>query len=90
MKRYVVIGGQYDSYFYGSFDSLHAAKICATQHEEYWDNWQGWHKPKIYSSRQVELVNNFYGKQYCPKYDATPLYVWDSEAKKWVSGGCYV
>lgn len=48
MKKYIVIGGQYKDYCYGEFDSLHAAKMCATKNAEYWDNWQGWHTPKIY------------------------------------------
>lgn len=53
MKRYQVIGGQYESYWYGESDSLHGAKCIATKHEEYWDNWQGFHKPKIYLSENV-------------------------------------
>ena len=45
MKKYQVIGGQYESSWIGESDSLHGAKILATRNMEYWDNWQGWHKP---------------------------------------------
>ena len=48
MKKYQVIGGQYESCWIGESDSLHGAKIIATRNMEYWDNWQGWHKPCIY------------------------------------------
>jgi hypothetical protein len=53
MKKYQVIGGQYESKWYGESDSLRGAKIIATKHEEYWDNWQGWHKPCIYAAEDV-------------------------------------
>lgn len=48
MKNFAVIGGQYQAYFYGFADTIHAAKILATKNDEYWDNWQGWHTPAIY------------------------------------------
>lgn len=53
MKKYQIIGGQYESRWYGESDSLRGAKIIATKHEEYWDNWQGWHKPAIYDAEDV-------------------------------------
>ena len=53
MKKYQVIGGQYSHVWYGESDSLRGAKIIATKHKEYWDNWQGWQTPKIYKSDDV-------------------------------------
>ena len=53
MKKYQVIGGQYESHWYGESDSLHGAKLIASKHREYWDNWQGWHTPNIYLSADV-------------------------------------
>lgn len=46
--HYIVVGGQYRDCHYGIKPTLHAAKILSTQNAEYWDNWQGWHKPAIY------------------------------------------
>ena len=28
----------------------HGAKLIASKNREYWDNWQGWHTPKIYAA----------------------------------------
>lgn len=56
MKQYQVIGGQYESYWYGESDSLHGAKIIAGKHKEYWDNWQGWHTPRIYKAEDCEEI----------------------------------
>lgn len=58
MKKYQVIGGQYESCYYGESDSLHGAKVIAGKHKEYWDNWQGWHTPHIYLSSDVEEVES--------------------------------
>ena len=58
MKKYQVIGGQYESVWYGESDSLRGAKCIATKNEEYWDNWQGWHKPRIYLSSDVEEIES--------------------------------
>lgn len=58
MKKYQIIGGQYESHWYGESDSLHGARCIATRHKEYWDNWQGWHKPLIYAAEDVvEIVS---------------------------------
>ena len=38
MKRFQVIGGQYESHWYGESDTLRGAKILARRCEEYWDN----------------------------------------------------
>ncbi len=56
MKKYQVIGGQYEPYWYGESDSLHGAKIIAGKNKEYWDNWQGWHTPKIYKAEDCEEI----------------------------------
>lgn len=58
MKKYQVIGGQYESYWYGESDTLHGAKIIATKNAEYWDNWQGWHTPSIYKAEDVKEVES--------------------------------
>jgi len=56
MKKYQVIGGQYEAHWYGESDSLRGAKQIASNHAEYWDNWQGWHTPKIYTRNDVEEI----------------------------------
>ena len=58
MKKYQVIGGQYESIWYGESDSLLGAKRIATKHEEYWDNWQGWHTPKIYLAEDTKRIES--------------------------------
>lgn len=54
MKKYQIIGGQYEQKWYGESDSLRGAKIIAGKHKEYWDNWQGWHVPGIYLAEECE------------------------------------
>lgn len=58
MKRYQVIGGQYESKWYGESDTIRGAKIIATKHQEYWDNWQGWRKPSIYAAEDVVEIES--------------------------------
>lgn len=58
MKKYQVIGGQYETCWYGESDTLRGAKIIATRHEEYWDNWQGFHKPSIFLAEDVEEIES--------------------------------
>lgn len=58
MKKYQVIGGQYESVWYGESDTLRGAKIIAGKHKEYWDNWQGWHTPKIYTAENVKEIES--------------------------------
>lgn len=70
---YCVIGGQYAAYYYGSAPTLLGAKRLARKHEEYWDNWQGWHIPKIYRAEDTELCENFYGEGRCPIPGAVPV-----------------
>lgn len=80
MKKYQVIGGQYEYKWYGESDTLRGAKCIATRNKEYWDNWQGWHKPAIYVCEDVkEIVSR--GRitipdgtmNRVPKEDAEPL-----------------
>lgn len=81
---FYVIGGQYAGYNYGFRKTLHGAKILATRSEEYWDNWQGWHKPCIYRAEDCEKLTNFYGEQMLPIPEAEPVAWWDG--KKWEEG----
>ena len=72
-KNFAVIGGQYEAYFYGFTPTLTGAKRLAGKNLEYWDNWQGWHAPKIYKIDDVEKITNFYGETYAPKDGALPV-----------------
>lgn len=56
MKKYQVIGGQYEPHWYGESDSLRGAKIIAGKHKEYWDNWQGWHTPSVYLAEDCKVI----------------------------------
>ena len=58
MKKYQVIGGQYESVWYGESDTLLGAKQIATKHTEYWDNWQGWHTPDIYLAEDTQVITS--------------------------------
>lgn len=79
-SKYIVIGGQYAAYTYGTAATLTGAKRLASSHAEYWDNWQGWHYPDIYRVEDVESVKTFFGDGYAPKDGALPVAVrrWDS------------
>lgn len=57
-NNYYVIGGQYESICYGGAPTLIGAKRLASRNKEYWDNWQGWHKPKIYAAEDTELIES--------------------------------
>lgn len=83
LKKYVVIGGQYDAYYYGSCDTLLGAKRLASKNAEYWDNWQGWHYPKIYLSEDVRAVENFYGDGFAPAEGAHPVCYRNWDDKTW-------
>lgn len=52
-NNYYVIGGQYEPYCYGGTPTLIGAKRLAGRNMEYWDNHQGWHRPRIYESGDV-------------------------------------
>lgn len=55
-NRYYIIGGQYESICYGGTPTLIGAKRKATKNMEYWDNWQGWHKPSIYRAEDTHVI----------------------------------
>ena len=74
-QNYAVIGGQYAVYCYGFTPTLTGAKRIARKNLEYWDNWQGWHAPKIYKIEDVEKITNFYGETYAPRSGALPVAV---------------
>lgn len=42
----------------GGTPTLIGAKRLASRNMEYWDNWQGWHKPKIYRAEDVQKVTS--------------------------------
>ena len=73
MKKYSVIGGQYNRVKYGESDSLLSAKRLATKNCEYWDNWQGWHTPTVYLTEDVLL----YG------IAADPVCTYNNYTKRW-------
>lgn len=56
IKKYVVIGGQYEHHFYGTTDSLQGAKVLASRNEEFWDNWKGWNTPMIYAGKDCRII----------------------------------
>jgi len=85
--NYYVIGGQYYQYCYGGSASLLGAKQIAAKHDEHWDNWQGWHRPKIYAACDCFLADTqFNGEQMIHKPEAVPVEVYDMDRKKWVAG----
>ena len=61
MKKinYYEIGGQYERICHGGASTLIGAKRIATRNEEYWDNWQGWHKPGIYLAEDTEVIESY-------------------------------
>lgn len=64
--NFYVIGGQYRYHCYGGTPTLIGAKRLANRNQEYWDNWQGWHTPAIYSAEDCEINNDgtVYPKEY--------------------------
>ena len=89
MKKYHVFGGQYERCWYGDTDNLQGAKILASKHMEYWDNWQGFHKPDIYEAKDVRVVEsrnrittNVGSLIHVLVDGAVPYLVWDG--RKWV------
>lgn len=80
--KYYVIGGQYQSFFYGTAKTIEEAKRIAEENAEYWDNWQGWHVPNIYRGEDVVEICNFYGSGYGPKDGSYPSYVGEFDIDK--------
>lgn len=87
-NQFVVIGGQYGSYDYGTTTTLLAAKRLATANEEYWDNWQGVHVPEIYKIEDTKVVVS---KGRLTSYDGQeiripvgkPYMIKNSKTNKW-------
>lgn len=88
-EKYAVIGGQYESYFYGTVKTLSQAKKLADDNIEYWDNFQGWHTPQIY---KIEDTKKIISKGRVTSYDGQeiiipidkPSYVKDTRKGKWI------
>lgn len=81
MKKFVVIGGQYEPNYIGQSDSIHGAKVIAGKNKEYFDNWQGWRTPHIYRAEDCEereangYITLFEGARYIfPKEGAEPIF----------------
>ena len=85
-NRFLVIGGQYEACYYGAAETLMGAKRIASKHDEYWDNWQGFHRPKIYAAEDCVEVENFYGHGYAPDPDKRvfPVSAYDMDLSKWI------
>ncbi len=74
---YYVIGGQYEAFCYGWAKTILGAKRLARKHQEYWDNWQGWHTPDIYAAGDCEPRETLYGRSdYLPMPDASPVAIY--------------
>jgi len=88
MKKYQVIGGQYVFCNYGESDSLLGAKQIAGRHPEYWDNWQGWHKPDIYLSEDCVdgQATEFNYRGIAPKYGAQPVSIFINGNRDYTKG----
>ena len=79
-NNFYVIGGQYETICYGGTPTLIGAKRLANRNKEYWDNWQGWHTPKIYKAEDTEEIESL-GRITTydgliirvPKYNAMPV-----------------
>lgn len=83
-NNYYVIGGQYEFCCYGGSETLHGAKMIAAKHDEYWDNWQGWNRPKIYAAEDCVIAESqFFGEQMTPKHGTTPVAVYDQKKRHW-------
>ena len=89
--NYYIIGGQYRFCCYGSAETIRGAKLIAAKHDEYWDNWQGWHRPRIYAARDCREIETETGKMIVPDRDKTdpviPVAVYDWEKKRWTNRG---
>jgi hypothetical protein len=77
--KYAVIGGQYQSYFYGTFNTLEEAMTARNENEEFHDNHVGYVKPKIWDFEDCHPVNNFYGDGYEPNENAEPIQIDEDE-----------
>lgn len=85
--KYYVIGGQYESHCYGYSESLRGAKAMASRNKEFWDNFQGWNTPRIYTEDAVQEVES---KSRITSRDGETIIVptgncaWYHDGKTWV------
>lgn len=86
--NYYVIGGQYMDINYGGTETLLGAKRLATKCTEYWDNFQGWHKPRVFKAEDCVLGKSYFGTNLYPKANAVPVASWSEYKKKW-EHDCY-
>lgn len=93
MKKYQVIGGQYEQSWKGESDTLLGAKRIASRNEEYWDNWQGWHTPAIYAAEDCSVIKcrgwitMYDGSETIVSNDFAEPVAWkDRSTGKWVNG----
>lgn len=89
MKKYQVIGGQYEQQWYGESDTICGAKRIATNHMEFWDNRQGWRKPDIYTADHVKVIKSE-GRITTPDgkkiriATGQPICTWNHWMERWV------
>ena len=84
--NYYVLGGQHFWKNYGGVKTLHSAKLLATKHEEYWDNWRAWRKPLIYRAEDCELCKAGVEEYIVPKGGTEPVARWDEYTSRWEVG----
>lgn len=85
MEKYRVIGGQYYFKDYGGAKTLKEARKKAEENIEYWDNWQGWHTPAIYLTKDcTQDKDGEMMPEYSPYmgHHARPYEIHDG--KKWI------
>ena len=85
--KYYIIGGQYESHCYGYSETLRGAKAMASRTKEYWDNFQGWHTPRIYTEDAVKEIES---KGRITSMDGETIIVpvgdcaWYHDGKEWI------
>lgn len=56
------------------------AKMIASKNEELWDNWEGWHKPKVFLAEDCEEAYGYRDGKIVrvPKPEARPVFFFDN------------
>ena len=84
---FYIIGGQYRFRCYGWAPTLLGAKRIASRHDELWDNWQGWHRPKIYAAEDCIELDGEYSGEIVPdritKVQVWPVASYDMGMRRW-------